>query len=235
MSLCHAVFAQCAADAEEDRDDPLVVELFLGLAYGLYPMCVTVDDEHQQLLFRRSLSADEKDKARRLAAAAEDLQAIDAVRWYHETQVPLGRVPLHVQPGSLSVPWPIDIHGVHVHRRVVPGLLAWCRWTRDAPWAALRRDIAKPKPPLSTGQLPRHVRLAQVLDYVGTEATARGESSQAVIAICRRAAERWSLGHAGGGHFFFSRGSPACSCKFSTTPLPEQAGLSQQNRPVSGS
>ena len=103
-----------------------------------------------------------------------------------------GSAPLHVQQASLAVQWPLDVDA-DVHYRVVPDLLRWCRWDRDNAWADLRRTLPANRRPATT-PLPRHVRLAQVLDFVGRKAEERGESAASVQALCRQSAEMWSLG-----------------------------------------
>lgn len=58
MALRHAIFVKCS----EHCDDPHMVDIFFGLAYGLMPFCVTEDTNQGTLYFRRSFGPTEKDK-----------------------------------------------------------------------------------------------------------------------------------------------------------------------------
>ena len=80
--------------------------------------------------------------------------------------------------------------GVAPLRRLVPVLHRWTRWERDEPWRALRRTVFLSTDRPASGPLPHpgaacvlrpstgarwcHVRLAQVLDFVGRRAEAEG-------------------------------------------------------------
>ena len=168
MTLRFLVFAECA----EQCGDPNRQDIFLGLAYGLMPMCVALaEDRGDALLFRRSLAPAEKDKAHRLAQAAEDLQQHHdnrgtpaqfhvpfpkivcsndpgggtrkknntagvpraSILWYNGQPKGL-ETPLHINASTLTVAWSINEHDVEAHCRVVPALLWWTRWEREAPW-----------------------------------------------------------------------------------------------------
>ena len=187
MAVRHLVFAECA---EACADDPCLQDTFIGLAYGQLPMCVFYDEGADTLIFRRSLTAAEKDKAHRLALAAEELQGNAHVAAYNAQQ----REPLHVNAVNLSVAWAVAAHNADTHQSIVPALLQWTRWERDAPWQALRvlmaREAKRPLPSLPL----RHVRLAQILEWVGSRARAAGGTGAEVHAACTRAAQQFAAG-----------------------------------------
>lgn len=58
MALRHAIFIKCS----EHCEDPHMVDIFFGLAYGMMPFCVTEDVNQGTLYFRRSFGPAEKDK-----------------------------------------------------------------------------------------------------------------------------------------------------------------------------
>ena len=153
-----------------------------AMAYGMYPFCVHEEPTTQCLAFRRSVGPTEKDKTQRLTDAAESLQSLPDVAWYNATIAVATSSPLHVRPATLSVAWSIANHDVETHVRMVPVLLEWTRWTRDAPWQELRRSltVSVNRPPAQ----PRHVRAAQIINFVGTRAHNRGESGPRVVTLC---------------------------------------------------
>ena len=112
MSLRHSIFARCA-DLETDgylqemyMHGELPCNIMIGrfplpsLAYGMYPFCVSEDTNTQSLIFRRSIGVGEKDKAQRLADAADALKSFPAVVSYNATIGMANAAPLHVQPGA---------------------------------------------------------------------------------------------------------------------------------------
>ena len=153
-----------------------------AMAYGMYPFCVHEEHTMQCLAFRRSVGPTEKNKTQRLVDAAESLQSLPDVAWYNTTIAVTTSTPLHVRPATLSVAWSIANHDVETHVRMVPVLLQWTRWTRDAPWQELRRSLPSSvtRPPAQ----PRHVRAAQTIDFVGTRARKQGESGTRIAALC---------------------------------------------------
>ena len=129
----------------------------------------------QVLLFRRSTAPGEKDKVQRLADAAESLQACPDVAWYNSTLGVANSSPLHVRPGTLAVAWSIPRHDVATHMRLVPALLRWTRWDRDTQWHQLRAMLAnEARAIVRVLSHPRHVRTAQVIDFIGMQSMATG-------------------------------------------------------------
>lgn len=105
MSLRHVVFS----DAATLCTDPWLRDVFVAMAYGLYPvrifflqkkcgrMCVS-EDSPNGLMFRRTVAPTERDRAARLHQAASELQAYPEVVQYNEMH------PLHVVPRLWTAP-----------------------------------------------------------------------------------------------------------------------------------
>lgn len=163
-----------------------------SMAYGMYPFCVTEDSANHNLLFRRSIGPGEKDKSQRLADAADSLQTIPAVASYNSTIGLTSAAPLHVRPGTLSVAWSVNRHDAATHMHVIPALLDWTRWARDTPWQKMRRMLQS-SVDVSPNH-PRHVRAAQVVEFVGLRARERGESEAVITSICQEALNQVGLG-----------------------------------------
>jgi hypothetical protein len=150
----------------------------------------------QLLLFRRSTLPGEKDKAQRLVDAAESLQACPDVTWYNTVHGCANSAPLHVRPSTLAVAWSIPRHDVATHRRLIPALLRWTRWDRDGPWTQLRSLLSSEAQ--STVRVPchpRHVRIAQIVDFIGMQAVSAGQSPGDVLAVCQRVLQLHAAGH----------------------------------------
>lgn len=188
--LRHLVFADCATLCP----DPHLADVFVAMAYGMYPFCVQEDREGLRLQFRRVFGPNEpRDRPRRLADAVEALEGLEGVRAYH-AGLSDSNQELHVQPQSISVAWPIAASRED-HLRVVPELLGWTLWDADAAWIALRRQCTGTPGPLPHVSQPRHLRLAQILDLVGERALAApGATMEQVLTTCREAAQRFASG-----------------------------------------
>jgi hypothetical protein len=186
MSVPHLIFVHCA----DACTDPHLRDVFMGLAYGMHPFCVQADAGLKSLVFRRSHAPTEKDRAQRLAVAVEELAAIPAVQAYNARVPEAARLRV-LGDGARppAVAWGIADPTIDDHLAVVPALLAWTQWDRDAGWIALRRAWAAAAnagaPPGAA--TPRPVRLAQALDVVGKRATAAGHGYAAVQAVCQEA------------------------------------------------
>lgn len=175
--LRHLVFADCALLATDVRTR----DLFVGMSYGLYPFCVGEDRDGLHLVFRRIARPGEgREKQRRLADAVEALAALPAVRRYHAGLAD-GNEELHVDPAALSVLWPID-RPREVHLAVVPALTAWTRWDGDDAWYGLRAGLVAGggAPPPYSG-LPRHLKLARVLEFVAERRPLDAALSQRLV------------------------------------------------------
>jgi hypothetical protein len=157
-----------------------------GLADHPHPEGVQEEVGTHNLLFRRSAAPTEKDKAQRLTDAAESLQALPDVVWYNSTIGSTNAAPLHVRPGTLAVAWSIPRHNVATHMRLIPVLLRWTRWDRDEPWQQLRAALAAE----ASGHVrvpahPRHVRIAQTIDFVGMQSMALNQSPGDIASLCQ--------------------------------------------------
>lgn len=195
MSLRHGVFLECAKRC----DDPYVADVFFGLAYGLMPFCVTEDPSTGVLHFRRSYGPTEKDKAVRTAAAAEELAALPAVQWYAAGAADRAwSDTLHATgTTALRVAWSIHQNDAAAHLRVVPALIGWTKWERDAPWATVRRRLAIEAASIGPAAVAsqRHHRQAMVLDFVGMRAVAEGRTPAQTVGLVRQAAVDLAAGH----------------------------------------
>lgn len=95
--------------------------------------------------------------------------------------------------------WPINVP-VETHVQVVPELLRWTQWqAMDSAWLDMRRDlvVADGGAVGDTGggaNAPRHLRLAYILDFVGTRASAEGRPFEECLALCRQASTRSAMG-----------------------------------------
>jgi hypothetical protein len=154
----------------------------------LQPLAVQADAGLKSLVFRRSHAPTEKDRALRLAVAVEELAALPAVRAYNARVPEAARLRV-VGDGARApaVVWGLADRSVDDHLAVVPALLEWTQWDRDAAWIALRRAwaAAAGAPPVAAPT--RQARLAQALDVVGRRATAAGHGYAAVQALCQEA------------------------------------------------
>ena len=99
------------------------------------------------------------------------------------------------------VQWPLDA-SVEEHIRIVPALLRWTQWDAlDHGWMDLRCDVAQRAAgrreggAASGGVTPRHLRLAQIMDFVGTRALQEGHAVDACITRCKQLASKFSMGH----------------------------------------
>ena len=184
----HLVFADCAQLCDA-AGDAAGLDLFSGLAYGIYPVGVHEDRGH--LVFRRLVPADQRDRQRRVTEASEALQALPGLRRYHAA-LANPNDELHVDAATNSVAWPLAAARAD-HLAVVPELVGWTRWEGDAPWHALRAAVAASAaaatPPTYSG-LPRHLKLAQVLDFVGRRAADAGRDP---AEECGRASVQFAL------------------------------------------
>ena len=192
MALRHHVFVECSRECADVHNR----DVFLAMAYGLYPMCVAEDPADSFsggrrsrpgtgiLLFRRSLGPTEKDRVARLAAAAAELQTDPDIAWYNTTTAS----PLHVHAPTLAVSWEVGASVAEVQLRVVPALLRWTRWEKDAAWAGMRLRLAALAEAPRLAPLPRTLRLAQLLELVGQRAGADA------VVQCRRAVQRFAAG-----------------------------------------
>ena len=108
----------------EPESDGHLQDVYIAMAYGMFPFCVQDDAVTRTLFFRRSTTTTEKDKTQRLSDAAQALQSCPDIVWYNASQGMDNAAPLHVQighalkrinacvrpPGSLSVAWAVDQH-----------------------------------------------------------------------------------------------------------------------------
>ena len=160
------------------------------------PLPVQEEIGTQVLLFRRSTAPAEKDKQQRLADAAESLQACPDVVWYNATFGSANAAPLHVMPGTLAVAWSISRHDVATHMRIIPALLRWTRWDREASWQQLRTEMAvESQSTMRVPSHPRHVRIAQVVDFIGMQAMTMGQSDNDVMVVCQKVLQMHAAGH----------------------------------------
>lgn len=83
-------------------------------------------------------------------------------------------------------------NSVESHLRVVPALIGWTKWERDAPCATMRRRLqTEAVVAAGTTASPvtlRQLRLAQALDFVGMKAVADGRSDAQLVDAVRNAA-----------------------------------------------
>jgi hypothetical protein len=98
-----------------------------------------------------------------------------------------------IQAATLTVAWPVAGNTVAEHLRMVPVLLRWCRWERDAGWSQLRRTLAQTRG-TPTGPAARPLRLARVLDFVGCKARTEGCSPAQIHAQCQQTADAFAAG-----------------------------------------
>lgn len=215
--LRHLVFADCAALCTDDH----MRDVFVGMSYGMYPFCVQEDREGRHLLFRRvALPGDARDRQQRQTEAGEALAALVPGSLSRtgnpRTERPgVPRRPGGRQRAALSA---AQQHGPLAHRggpQCAPG-----RGSRpvavdplgrrpglDRPLAprgcqrphatALRTRVATSASPgrlLPHASQPRHLRLAQILDFVGQRAASEGASAAKCAALCRNTANRFATG-----------------------------------------
>jgi hypothetical protein len=109
--------------------------------------------------------------------------------WYNE-QNPGN--PIHVRPATLTVVWGITDHTAAVHLRVIPDLIEWTRWDREDAWKKIRRALCTP--PVASTVVPRHLRLALILDYLGVRLQRQGWNPSDIAAVCQRAARQFAMG-----------------------------------------
>ena len=162
--------------AELCTDDIYMRDVLLSMGYGLYPMCVQFNETTNSLVFRRGLLSSEKDKAQRLALAADELQQLDA-KWFqtHEdAKSSATQETLHVHGPTMSVSWPLGPHAAAVHAQMIPELLTWTNWEHTNAWANMIREtsgrVREERP-------PRHVNIAQTLEWVIQNRRARSARS----------------------------------------------------------
>lgn len=86
----------------QNKKKPVVTSSPVTMAYGLFPFCVSDGVAMDTLWFRRSTGPTERDRAQRLAEAAEALQACPDVVWYNATLGAANAAPLHAVVQSLS-------------------------------------------------------------------------------------------------------------------------------------
>lgn len=190
MLMRHLVFADCA-ELTDPQQDPVLHDTFTGMAYGVYPFGVQENREGTHLLFRHLVDPEQqRDKQRRMAEAVESLMALPSVRLYH-AELGDSNHQLHLEPDN-TVAWPLTATRQQ-HLAVVPDLLQWVGWDGDRGWEALRRQVTKSamtgNHPTYTS-LPRHLKLAHVLDHVGERAVAAGCDP---VATCARAMNQFAL------------------------------------------
>lgn len=194
MTSTHDVFFECA----ERCTDPHMADVFFGLAYGLLPFCVSTETGPEILYFRRSFAPGEKDKAIRTAVAMEELAALPAVQWYHAGAANRAWSDTLQTTGStaLRVAWSIAQNDAEAHLRIVPALLAWTKWERDAPWATMRRRLATEAASIGPATITsqRHHRQAMALDFLGMRAVAEGRTNAQIVTLVRDAAEAMAAG-----------------------------------------
>lgn len=122
MSKRHALFVACS----DATDDVWLAEIFLACAYGVYPLAVHEDAATDSIVFRRTGSVTEKDKAMRLQKAAEELSEFPEIEDYNKKNK-----PLFIQATTISVLWPMDTAiALETHVRIIPCLLRWTRMDR---------------------------------------------------------------------------------------------------------
>jgi hypothetical protein len=187
----HVVLLDASALCE---DDCYMRDTLLSMGYGLYPMCVQFNEATRSLVFRRGILASEKDKAQRLSLAADELHALPAVQWYQEQQQQRqGGVPvaenIHIHGPSIGVSWSLASHTAAVHRRVIPDLLVWTRWSQNEAWARLQERV--PSVAITT---PRHVRFAQAIEWVVAQRRANKQTAppthKALLALAQHTLRR---------------------------------------------
>lgn len=175
-----------------------MADIFFGLAYGLLPFCVTEDTGPGILHFRRSYGPTEKDKTARMAAATEELATLPAVQWYASSAAGRGWSDTLQATGTtvLHVAWSVSNNDVAAHLRIVPDLLSWTKWERDAPWATMRRRQATEAASIGPAAVvaQRHHRQAMALDYLGMRALAEGRTNTQIIALVREAFDGLAAG-----------------------------------------
>ena len=103
---------------------------------------------------------------------------------------------------AAAVVWSVAEHGAAEHVRIVPRLMEWCRWDRDAPWSELRRRLQSASQDHSASlanapQTPtasRHARCAALVEFVGNAAMAAGATAAEIHNRCQRALNAYMLG-----------------------------------------
>lgn len=181
--------------AELCKDDSYMRDVLLSMGYGLYPMCVQFNETTGSLVFRRGLLSSEKDKAQRLSLAADELQKLDA-KWFQTQDAAKSSTStttqetLHVHGPTMSVSWPLAAHTAAVHAQMIPELLAWTNWEHSNAWASVLREtvgcVREERP-------PRHVRLAQTLEWVVQNRRADGTrppTHDELLALCQQTMRR---------------------------------------------
>jgi hypothetical protein len=159
----HLVLLDASALCE---GDVYMRDTLLGMGYGLYPMCVQYNETTASLVFRRGILHTERDKSLRLSVAADELQALPAVRWYQEQQQQIPHAQnIHVHGPTISVSWSLG-HDAAVHARLIPDLIKWTQWTHNDAWARMQQSVSGHTDP---HVVPRHIRVAQTLEWVVAE------------------------------------------------------------------
>lgn len=99
-----------------------------------------------------------------------------------------------MDPTTIAVRWPIDAPRL-CQLDVVPDLLRWTRWDEaDHAWADLRRRLASSATVVSYAALPRHLRLAQILDFVGQQHVRSTAANKDPLVVCQEVAARYNMG-----------------------------------------
>lgn len=168
-------------------------DTLLSMGYGMYPMCVQFNEGTGCLVFRRGILATEKDKAQRLSLAADELHALPAVQWYHQQHqqqkqgAPSTSHNIHLHGPSMGVAWSLS-HPAAVHRRVIPDLLAWTRWSQNEAWERLQSHTSV------AVTTPRHVRFAQAIEWVVAQRRANQQvappTNKALLALAQHTLQR---------------------------------------------
>jgi hypothetical protein len=178
------------------KRDTFMRDILLSMGYGMYPMCVQFNETTNSLIFRRGFLSSEKDKAQRLATAADELQKLDAVQWFHAQTADTKsstEETLHVHGPTVSVSWPLAPHSAATHARMIPDLLMWTNWEHTNAWKNMLQATSGR---LREERPPRHVRFAQALDdavqnrrmaSAGSDAAA---SHTELLALCQQTLQR---------------------------------------------
>lgn len=120
------------------------------------------------------------DRAQRLADATDALASLPSVQWYHSILTD-GNNQLTVDT-NIAVVLPLAL-SQEAHLRLVPDLIQWTECSLNQNWRTLRQQLAESSranggggPPVYT-TLARHMKLNQVMDFVGQRAHESGTSS----------------------------------------------------------
>lgn len=97
----HLVFADCAALV----NDIHMKQIFMGMAYGIHPFCVSENKTELVLIFRRAMHDRGGDKQKRLLQAVDALAQYPGIRAYND-EVGDGNGQIHVDANQ-TISWSI--------------------------------------------------------------------------------------------------------------------------------